>query len=158
MFSLQFIQMYGQLLSIRMDRKMTKYMKMDIDMDKIGQKWQISQSIYNKHKQFQTHGGDKIKELKLSKIEVGVNINHMGKNRTLHCPTMVEVWRPLRFFRTMSISSLDYCKNREIVVFQCKWVAAKCQWICTNNNLHLYHICIFKPTIKNILKINNMHI
>ncbi len=38
MFSLQFIQMYGQLLSIRMDRKMTKYMKMDIDMDKIGQK------------------------------------------------------------------------------------------------------------------------
>lgn len=54
-------------------------MEMDIDMAKIGQKWQISQLIYNTHKQFQTHGGDKIKELKLSKIKTGVSINHMGK-------------------------------------------------------------------------------
>jgi len=36
-------------------------------------------------------GGGRITELKLSKIKIDVNKNHMGKNRTSHCPTMVEM-------------------------------------------------------------------
>jgi hypothetical protein len=36
-------------------------------------------------------GVGRIKELKLSKTNIGVNKNHMGKNGTTHCPTMFEI-------------------------------------------------------------------
>jgi hypothetical protein len=49
-----------------------------------------NQSIVNKHN-LKLRGGGRIKELKLSKIKTNVNKNHMGKNMTSHCPTIVEM-------------------------------------------------------------------